>query len=173
MTALTLLNLIDTPLGELISAVPLGWSAMGCFTRIQAFLVQDSRFDRRVIQERTPSNNQNSVAPERSQDEFELRSLGSSSKCQLIKVENGTFGWSDSIPNVVKNVNIHVPMECKLTFLVGPIACGKVSAHGVIHQSAKVLPVPFIKVDSASCVSGRDYQNTRYCLDFRVPDSLL
>jgi len=124
MVSLTLLNLIDAPLSELISAVPLGWSAMSCFTRIQTFLLKDPRADSRSIQDMVSGRQSDGLTSV--DDGLELRVLKQSSGQDLVKLENGYFGWSESAPEIVKDVSITIPMGAKLILIVGPVGCGKV-----------------------------------------------
>ena len=148
ITSLTLLNLIDAPLSELTSAIPLGWSAMGCFSRIQTFLLQDSRADARLISNSTLNGIRDRSQP--NDGELELSSsLQTSTSNPQVRVENGSFGWSDSTSETVKGVNITISSMRKLTLIIGPVGCGKVSANCVIHACGDEKLTRHFKVDTA------------------------
>lgn len=125
MTSLSLLNLIDNPLSELISAVPLGWASMGCFGRIQAFLIQESRPE-------VPPAPHIGLSTDRhcchtSHDALELNSFQQALETPYVRVQGGSFGWEDSNPDVVRGINLDIQGRSKLTVVVGPVGCGKVS----------------------------------------------
>lgn len=49
MASLAALNLLSAPLSTLLSAIPQGWAALGCFERIQVFLLEPPRTERRML----------------------------------------------------------------------------------------------------------------------------
>jgi ABC-type multidrug transport system fused ATPase/permease subunit len=122
VTSLAALNLLSVPLATLVWGIPVGWAALGCFSRIQAFLVQESRTDGRseLTSIEGPSTPQSHP-----DDSVQLRSLTNIPDAARVRLANASFGWSGSAPNVVKDVTMIIPRDCKLTIVVGPVGCGK------------------------------------------------
>lgn len=120
ITSLAALNLLSAPLGTLLYSIPQGWAALGCFTRIQEFLLLPSR---------TSGQSNLPLGPSTSADEIveqgwtELQSIRGPA-VNVITIGPGCFGWSDSGSQVVK---VKVPLHIRpgITILVGPVGCGK------------------------------------------------
>jgi ATP-binding cassette, subfamily C (CFTR/MRP), member 1 len=134
VTALTATQLLSVPLMNLLLAIPAGWASMGCFTRIQDFLLQDSRTDpRQFIASTSPDQ-----VPSSSSGDFELPTLQPHGSKAAFCAEDSSFGWSDSGPNIVKGVTTEVRPETFLTILVGPVGCGKSSLlKGFLGETPK------------------------------------
>lgn len=119
ITSLAALNLLSATLGALLYSIPQGWAALGCFTRIQEFLLLPSR---------TEQSNLPSDVGTRADETVEngwtellsTRRIADNS----IAISPGSFGWSDSASQIV---NVKVPLQIRpgLTILVGPVGCGK------------------------------------------------
>lgn len=168
MASLTLLNLIDLPLAILLFSIPQGWASMGCFTRIQDFLLQETLCHTRVISSRPPTGGSDYNTSE-GDDGVALMPLQAPSKKQVVEVSNGSFGWAESNFDVVKDVNISIPSKCKLTLVVGPVGCGKVSTIATVREIS-MLTVP---VYTTSGTSWRDCHITRPRVTCHVSHSVL
>jgi ABC-type bacteriocin/lantibiotic exporter with double-glycine peptidase domain len=121
VTALAALSLLSDPLSGLLGSIPVGWASLGCFNRIQNFLMETSRKDRRNVDAVPPDYSTlatDSVG-------LELQSMRASLPGADISIENGSFGWSASSPDVVNDVSTRIGLEAKLVILVGPVGCGK------------------------------------------------
>jgi ATP-binding cassette subfamily C (CFTR/MRP) protein 1 len=109
-TSISYLNLLANPLSYVFQMLPQVISALACLNRIQAFLEKEPRDDFREIAEPTV---------------VEKQSVTTSSDISTpaIRIEQGSFGWSDDTFNL-KDVTATVPSG-SLTIVVGPIASGK------------------------------------------------
>jgi ABC-type multidrug transport system fused ATPase/permease subunit len=147
ITSLAALNLLATPLASLLSSIPVGWAALGCFDRIQNFLAEQSREDYRKNSARSFAE---SSDPTSSSNAFELQSMSASHPESGIAVQSGTFGWSDSNPNIVKDVSTGIGSDAKLVILVGPVGCGKSTLLkallGETPSQAGTLSIPFAEI---------------------------
>lgn len=119
ITSLAALNLLAAPLGNLLYAIPQGWAALGCFGRIQGFLLEASRTEQRIL----PSTSTDTCS-DSGEEGFELDSVRKLSQNKII-VTGGSFGWSDSSSHLVSEVNTAIHPGSELTILVGPVGCGK------------------------------------------------
>lgn len=131
ITSLSILTLLATPLAHLLYALPQGVAALGCFQRIQSFLLEEARQDNRIF----PSDSGPAEADTVSHiDGIELISTNnmhkdirytSASQDEPVVVSNGSFGWSEVNPSVIKNVQMFIPWSAQLTIIVGSVGCGK------------------------------------------------
>lgn len=119
ITSLAALNLVSAPLGTLLGAIPQGWAALGCFTRIQEFLLLPSRAGQGSLPRGTDTS-ENETA---NQDWTELQPMKGPT-VNGITISSGRFGWSGSGSQVVK-VTMPLQISPGLTLLVGPVGCGK------------------------------------------------
>lgn len=119
ITSLAALNLVSAPLGTLLYSIPQGWAALGCFTRIQEFLLLPSRSGQGSLRRDAGTNADQTVG----QNWTELRSIRGPA-VDGITIGPGCFGWSDSASQAVK---VKVPLHIRpgITLLVGPVGCGK------------------------------------------------
>jgi ATP-binding cassette subfamily C (CFTR/MRP) protein 1 len=138
ITSLSILTLLSTPLAQLLYALPQGVAALGCFQRIQSFLLEEARQDNRIF----PSDSSQFSADSGPAgadmvshiDGIELISTinmhkdirhKSASQDEPVVVSNGSFGWSEVNPSVIQNVQIQIPWSAQLTIIVGSVGCGK------------------------------------------------
>ncbi|ROW15668.1 hypothetical protein VPNG_02110 [Cytospora leucostoma] len=133
MTSLAALNLLSAPLGTLLSAIPQGWAALGCFDRIQVFLLELPRSERRML----PSTR---TSTESASDQEGIRLEAIRVPLQnKITVNQGSFGWSDSNPHVVEEVDTTIQVGSELAILVGPVGCGKSTLlKGLLGETTKI-----------------------------------
>jgi ATP-binding cassette, subfamily C (CFTR/MRP), member 1 len=123
ISTLTALTLLGQPLGSLLASIPPGWGAVGCFTRIQDFLLQESRTDVRSIDASRVVSSRKLI--QESDGNFELQGLASSSTTPAIHFQQSGFGWSDTSSSTVKDVTADIKSDATLTIVVGPVGCGK------------------------------------------------
>lgn len=119
ITSLAALNLLSAPLGTLLYSIPQGWAALGCFTRIQEFLLLTSRVEQRALPPAIDTDADDTTE----QSWTELQPIRGPA-ANIITISPGSFGWSDSSSQVVE---VKVPLHIRpgLTILVGPVGCGK------------------------------------------------
>jgi ATP-binding cassette subfamily C (CFTR/MRP) protein 1 len=125
-TSLSFLILLSEPLFYTFNGVIDLMSAVGCFNRIQAFLLTDSRPENRTLLENRDNRlnriafggtlQENDTVPQNS----ELKV--SSEPC--VYLQDASFGWGKDSEPTVKGVNIIV-QRGQLTALIGPVASGK------------------------------------------------
>ncbi|ETS81268.1 hypothetical protein PFICI_06270 [Pestalotiopsis fici W106-1] len=128
ITALAALSLLSTPLSTLLVAIPTGWGALSCFTRIQEFLVEESRIDPRSTYS----------AMSGSWEQTETQPSNSLLQAAKIRVNHASFGWSASKPDVVRDVTSSIKGEAVLTIVIGPVGCGKSTLlKGLLGESAR------------------------------------
>lgn len=123
ISSLALIYLVTSPLSEIISAIPQGWSALGCFQRIQQYLNDTLQQEELPVIEMSGT-----VSSERRHGETstELSSIGSEVHRGSIILENASFGWSQSSQDLVSEATVRIDSsEAQLTILTGPVGCGK------------------------------------------------
>ncbi|KAI1865044.1 uncharacterized protein JN550_008590 [Neoarthrinium moseri] len=108
ITSLAALNLLSVPLATLLYAIPRGWSALGCFERIQQFLLQPSRTDQRTF----PHVVANSISSQ-SDCDFELqgttlaRQNRITASAEVAYVDQSAWAMNGSIrDNIVAGTNL-------------------------------------------------------------------
>lgn len=120
VTSLAALSLLAAPLAGLLGAIPSGWAALGCFTRIQTYLVETPRTDRRICGAGVSNCNSSPGLGEG----IELEEM-TCPRSNEITVTQASFGWSEAGSSVVKDANISLTGDAQFTILVGPVGCGK------------------------------------------------
>lgn len=121
ISSLALIFLVSKPLSDILVAIPQGWSALGCFQRIQSFLND------------TPDQEQQSDG----ENGIELYPIRREARRSDIVFENASFGWSPSSENLVSEVTVRInPSETGLTILAGPVGCGKSTfLKGILRET--------------------------------------
>ncbi|KAI0201172.1 P-loop containing nucleoside triphosphate hydrolase protein [Astrocystis sublimbata] len=122
ISSLALILLVSKPLSDILIAIPQGWSALGCFGRIQTFLNE--------IPNQRPC-----LGEER---ERESPSISLELRKSDIYLQNASFGWSRSSQNLVADVTVRISTsEPGLTILTGPVGCGKSTLlKGILRETA-------------------------------------
>ncbi|RYC65696.1 hypothetical protein CHU98_g529 [Xylaria longipes] len=111
ISSLALIFLVSKPLSDILVAIPQGWSALGCFQRIQTFLNDALDEDHHEQQPEGESGT-------------ELHSIRPEVQRSDITLENVSFVWSRSSHNLVSEVTVRInPSETGLTILTGPVGC--------------------------------------------------
>ena len=121
ITSLAALRLLSSPLGTLLFAIPSGWAALGCFERIQEFLLETSRTEQRSVGDSPAENDTIHVT---NQEDVELLSVGGGRSFEMT-VSHANFGWSNSNSPIIKEASVTIQSDSKLTIIVGPVGCGK------------------------------------------------
>jgi ATP-binding cassette subfamily C (CFTR/MRP) protein 1 len=137
-TSYSLILLLTQPLASLFQAVPTIISAVGCFSRIQEFLLATPRVDTRKVVHR--SEKANNVAAElvridakaEKLESFEYQNANPTSNSMVadvsaaILVRDATFSWTeqDTQHFELRNINLQI-QQATLTMIVGPVASGK------------------------------------------------
>lgn len=136
ITSLAAMMVLAQPLIMILYAIPFGWSALSCFTRIQEFLNQESRIDSRslISMDSPPDSPKEKEALHR----VTRISSGSHTRGSYIRVEKADFAWSSSDDAVVKGLETHIGPDCHLTIIVGPVGCGKSTLlKGLLSETSK------------------------------------
>ncbi|KAI0968721.1 P-loop containing nucleoside triphosphate hydrolase protein [Xylaria arbuscula] len=122
ISSLALITLVAKPLADILTAIPQGWSALGCFQRIQTFLNDVS-----IEQQQSDLSIDNATAIEHHHSSIgaELDPIQSHTHKYCIILENASFGWSESSQNLVSEATIRIDSAAGLTIVTGPVGCGK------------------------------------------------
>ncbi|KUM61871.1 hypothetical protein ACN42_g5227 [Penicillium freii] len=144
--ALSIFNLLSSPLSILIQSLPGVIAMFACFERIGTFLQRDARNDTRYLM-----NSATTSAEKMPSDELRpASSRGSSSITlgrDLIRIVDGKFWRTTDSEPILQDLNLQIKRET-LTAVVGPSGCGKTTLFEALLGE---LPCPLdsIKVDSA------------------------
>ncbi|GAW18308.1 hypothetical protein ANO14919_077830 [Xylariales sp. No.14919] len=134
ISSLALITLVSKPLSDILVAIPQGWSALGCFYRIQTFLNDMPHQGGQGVLERDDaiSGDGNNGA-----DGIELGSIRPNVQRGNIILENASFGWSQSSRNLVSEATVRIDSsETGLTILTGPVGCGKSTfLKGILRET--------------------------------------
>ncbi|PKY09063.1 putative ABC transporter [Aspergillus campestris IBT 28561] len=152
--SLSLISLMITPLSYLLMAIPDTYASIGCLNRIQDFLMNPSRLDRRQLSQPVSSH----PTPTDSIAGIELCPLLKSSQTQkevVLSLQNVRFGWKS--PSSSETLGITLELESSPTgtviILVGPVGCGKSTVlKGLAGETPVLEGELFIKYpDLAFC----------------------
>ncbi|EGR49492.1 uncharacterized protein TRIREDRAFT_60116 [Trichoderma reesei QM6a] len=127
ITALSILNVMINPLSNLLFNISSAYSSLGCFKRIQDFLLLSERVDSREICAR-PGLSTWSEGEASPRSSIELRRLESfKDEGARIHIDRGDFAWKDK--KVLSNISVSFSQarSGSLTIIVGPIGSGKSS----------------------------------------------
>ncbi|KAJ5356748.1 ABC transporter integral membrane type 1 [Penicillium concentricum] len=152
-TALSLINLLISPLMHLLLAVPDTFASIGCLYRVQDFLRRPNIVERRKLIQ--PEGYTPALPTDSS--EFELGARGISSENQsdmLISLQNARFGWNSS-PSDSAGITLNPspsPLGT-LVAIVGPVGSGKSTfLKGLANETSVLDGEVFIKYpDLAFC----------------------
>ncbi|KAI0508944.1 P-loop containing nucleoside triphosphate hydrolase protein [Xylaria bambusicola] len=123
ISSLALISLVSMPLSSILTAIPQGWGALGCFQRIQAFL--NDTADRK---HQSLLNTDYAISSDHgpSSAGIELGSAPQRIGSVNVSLENASFGWSQSSPHLVSESTVRIESsKTHLTVLTGPVGCGK------------------------------------------------
>jgi ABC-type multidrug transport system fused ATPase/permease subunit len=117
--SLSFITILTTPTTSLLQSIPNWLAALASLRRIEKYLAEPPRQDRRQEQASAVEE-----TDEGSGSDIPLANLGAPCK-PVFQITNGSFGW-DSSKLVLKDINVAIPRS-KLTCVVGPVASGKSS----------------------------------------------
>ncbi|KAJ6139125.1 hypothetical protein N7471_005611 [Penicillium samsonianum] len=159
-TALSLINLLITPLIHLLLAVPDTFASIGCLYRVQDFLRRPNIVERRKLLQSeavNPASPTNSTEIELSDYPW-LGTRGvSSAENQsdvLISLQNARFGWNSSpLDSAGITLNLSPSPLGTLVAIVGPVGSGKSTfLKGLANETSVLDGEAFIKYpDLAFC----------------------
>ncbi|KAL3422989.1 hypothetical protein PVAG01_04736 [Phlyctema vagabunda] len=120
-TSITLMALLANPLSQVFQSVPSFIAAISCFTRIQRFLLSDTKSDHRLL-----INSVSATSLENVGEGIELQPVRNTAvplDQYAFMIRSGTFGWLESEP-ILRDLDLSIETS-KLTLLIGPVASGK------------------------------------------------
>ena len=116
-TSLALIHLLTTPTAILLQAVPTAASSIGCFDRIQNYLLSESRVDGRIILPKVMALS--GIAGEHEDNEAEP-----SPETLMVEIENASFRPAIDAEIVLPAVSLQI--RCGATVMItGPVGAGK------------------------------------------------
>lgn len=127
-TALSLISLLNDPVNELVSTVPMINSAMACFARIESFMKSDARRDDRLpVRDLGELEGEPSYA---SSSEIGLESMrpatadSKNNSPVMISTQNAGFSWDIDGQAVVSELSFTLQRN-QFCFIIGPVGSGK------------------------------------------------
>ena len=137
---LSLVQLVDSPLGIMSFSLPMLVSSIACVDRIQQYLLSNSRQDNRLLL--NPGHGQKpsiTVLPSKSMnDTFEMQTLRSrspSEASEAIVMRDCSLGWEEGL-SLIKDVNLSIKFG-DVVMVVGPVGCGKSTLlKGLLGETA-------------------------------------
>lgn len=106
---LSILQLLEPPLMMLVQTVPELVASLGCFSRIQEFLLSPLPQEHRILQPEPPRLVDGNLTGQGTDD--------------ILVLQNSSFGWADE-SLVLHNLDLRVKRG-SLVMVVGPTGCGK------------------------------------------------
>ena len=134
-TALSIVSLISSPLSNLVYSGPKVTGAVECFQRIQAYLLANSRYDDRIIdQSRISHDIRECGAEQECADAIAFRPIktrgtvsGKSplrNRKEIIQLDQADFGWDRKSAAALSNITFQCS-ESSFTIIVGAVGSGK------------------------------------------------
>jgi ATP-binding cassette subfamily C (CFTR/MRP) protein 1 len=133
-TTLSLIAMLNQPVGTLLRTIPSLKAGMACFERIQTYLKSESR-QIHVLALNDPSTSSSSgkypvsiiemdVEPDQNILLEDLQSKPQGYSEMVIDVRNASFGWSRTATPQINDVTFSVHRG-NFVFILGPVGCGK------------------------------------------------
>ena len=146
-TSLALISLVSHPASRLLSAIPNTAASIGCFDRIQEFLLAEShRESRQITAEQYSPSNESLLSP-RPQDLTSTAISGTPiqrNKIQAITIQKATIRPGNITDFVLKDVNLSIE-KGHLAIISGAVGVGKTTLLkailGEIECSAGIITV--------------------------------
>lgn len=150
-TVLSILQLLEPPLTLLVQSLPLLVASIGCFQRIQTFLLSSSRHDHRLLlQDKTGFSQSHEVRSLR-EEGIELVELSPSklSTEDILVLNQCSFGWATDKP-LLHNIEMSVKRG-SLSMVIGPTGCGKSTLlKGILGETPSSSGFVYISTTSVS-----------------------
>ncbi|KAI1176082.1 P-loop containing nucleoside triphosphate hydrolase protein [Nemania sp. FL0916] len=133
ISSLALIFLVAKPLADILVAIPQGWSALGCFQRIQTFLNDTPDREQPVLEMDEPTSGE----WQHDTGGNELLPLRAAARPSNIILDDASFGWTQSSQDLVSEATIRISSsEAKLTIVTGPVGCGKSTLlKGILRET--------------------------------------
>lgn len=124
-TSLALIMLVSQPVSRLLCAIPNAASSIGCFDRIQEYLLSRSFSDTRTLLQRTENVEVGNgrFCDTDSQLSFEALTHEELDEAMIV-MKDITIRLGDSPMSILENINVQF-QKGKLAIIAGPIASGK------------------------------------------------
>ncbi|KAF3941853.1 hypothetical protein ABW19_dt0205581 [Dactylella cylindrospora] len=130
-TSLAILNIALQKLQTVIQCIPGIMNAFGCLTRIEEFLLGDTKLDNRLQRDRQSQNSLRTGEPIDDSSGVEsheiqmhhIRRLSRDASKPIIQITNISAGWALK-EKVLNDVSVDIFVG-KMTVLIGPVGCGK------------------------------------------------
>ena len=123
---LSILQLMESPISQLVRTLPILVASASCFARIQDFLLSRSRQDHRMTIGKTSRNGFYEATSAQSEEGIEMTSNVSVSHMltdDAMVLQSCSFGWSgDKI--LLHDVDLRFKTS-SITMVIGPVGCGK------------------------------------------------
>ncbi|KAH0283877.1 putative multidrug resistance protein, partial [Aureobasidium sp. EXF-3399] len=125
-TSLALLTLITAPASKLLTVLPQFAAAMGCFERLQAFLLLPVVLDQSASEDDETDNEDPSTISSRQPSELEMQTLRPKTDVEpaVITVTDATIRPTATAPAVLSDASFRVE-KASITALLGPTGSGK------------------------------------------------
>ncbi|PYH89268.1 multidrug resistance-associated protein [Aspergillus ellipticus CBS 707.79] len=123
-SSLSIILLLTDPAAKLLSAVPSTAAAVGCFDRIQAFMVIPTKDTRATLQFSAKNHINTAVNPETSESLLLSNLDHDDPKSPAIAMENVSIGPAASTNPILHNLNFQIPRGA-LVMIRGPVGSGK------------------------------------------------
>ncbi|KAL5448960.1 hypothetical protein PMIN07_004119 [Paraphaeosphaeria minitans] len=120
-TSLSLLILLSEPLFGLFAGLIDLMSAIGCFARIEKYLLTPSRSENRSS---TTSGDRSSDSSEKAMTSKAFNGVHEAMDNAMVRIRNGYFGWKVDGEPAIRDVNMTVA-KGQLIAVVGPVGSGK------------------------------------------------
>ncbi|KAI2695821.1 hypothetical protein CBS147317_7957 [Penicillium roqueforti] len=159
--ALSIFNLLSSPLSILIQSLPGVIAMLACFERIGNFLQRDTRNDTRYLMDSATTSVEKipSVEPRpvSSRESFSI-TLGR----DLIRIVDGRFWRTTDSEPILQNLNLQIKCET-LTAVVGPSGCVN-SAFDLRTGVAYCSQQPWLRNDTVrnNIIAGMPYNEAWY-----------
>ncbi|KAJ5308895.1 hypothetical protein N7508_004274 [Penicillium antarcticum] len=128
ITSLSLITLMITPLSYLLLAIPDTFASIGCLHRIQEFLKNQNRLEKRKLPEplsTCPTSSSSLSGIELPQ--FSPLPHSTSENGVVLSLKNVKFGWKSLSTPKIPGIDLTLESSASgnLVIIVGPVGCGK------------------------------------------------
>lgn len=140
-TSISLVFLISGPVEQLTAAIPSMAAAIGCFDRIQKYLVKSKSI---AVRDAISSSTQLTLDDTKGIDMTDLGPSQSRSPDMqpVLSVQNGDFSFGEEAKLVLENLSLSLAPHSQ-TCVIGPIGCGKsalvLALLGELHLKSGTL----------------------------------
>jgi ATP-binding cassette, subfamily C (CFTR/MRP), member 1 len=148
-SVLAILRVVEGPLNILLYACPALASSLACFSRIQKYLLAQSRQDNRLSLESVYDSEEYWSSQQTSAEGIELQRLSVSrtSANEVLLLKNCSFGWEPT-HEVIHDVDLSIKAG-GLTMIIGPVACGKSTLiKGILGECTESSGFVYLRDDS-------------------------